>query len=348
MQVLERSDELAEIAQSLQRSGNRVGLVPTMGFLHRGHLSLVERARTECDSVVVTIFVNPLQFGEGEDFDVYPRDVQGDLTKLEDAGVDFVFVPTVEQMYPEPVAAGVSGATATTVLVRGISELWEGASRPGHFEGVATVVAKLFALVGRCRAYFGDKDYQQLLLIRRMARDLLFPVEVVGCSTIREPDGLALSSRNVRLSGPERRAACVLSRALLDGARDVQSGETRPRSVVEKMQRIVLGEPLASLEYAAAVDAWTLEVPEKLVGDVRLIIAARVGSVRLIDNVGVIAPTTAEVSRIQQGTFGVCSVEDRELEPVEATVLVGVGQAGEQASGVAGVKSNHQVNRQER
>jgi pantoate--beta-alanine ligase len=268
----------------------------------------MERAKVECDSVIATVFINPLQFGDGEDFDSYPRDVDGDLRKLDSAGVDVVFVPPVEEMYPVLSPSDHSGSSHSlnsrssshsrissdhpgqcapdfsTVRVGSIAGSWEGATRPGHFEGVATIVAKLFALVGPCRAYFGEKDYQQLLVVRKMARDLLFPVEVVGCATVRDQDGLALSSRNVRLGPAERRAASVLKRSLAAAARDIERGETDPGRVALRMRELITREPLASLVYAAAVDARTLEAPERLEGEVRLIVAARIGSVRLIDN----------------------------------------------------------------
>lgn len=294
MQVVERTADLGVIAASQQRSGRRIGLVPTMGSLHEGHLSLVDRAKAECESVIVTVFVNPLQFGEREDFDSYPRDSDSDLAKLRAVGVDVAFVPPVGEMYPGLLprhrASSRPGQCApdhSTVSVGSIAALWEGATRPGHFEGVATIVAKFFALVRPSRAYFGEKDYQQLLVVQKMARDLLFPVEVVGCATVRDRDGLALSSRNARLSPAERQAASVLNRSLSVAARDIELGETDPSRVALRMSEVIAGEPLASLVYAAAVDARTLEVPDRLEGDVRLIVAAHVGPVRLIDNMGV-------------------------------------------------------------
>src|SRR5271163_4894261 len=212
VQVVETAAGCREALQQARGAGHSVGLVPTMGALHAGHVSLMARARAECDTVAVSIFVNPLQFGDPDDVAHYPRTLQRDLAVCAKAGVDVVFVPSVTEMYPswpEPVA--------TTVSVRGVSEGWEGASRPGHFDGVATVVAKLLSIAGPCRAYFGEKDYQQLAVVRQMSADLALPVTVVGCPIVREPDGLALSSRNVRLSPEEHRAAAVLSRALAAG-----------------------------------------------------------------------------------------------------------------------------------
>ena len=192
--------------------GQTVGLVPTMGALHGGHASLIARAATECEHVAVTIFVNPLQFDDPDDMVRYPRALDADVEACRAAGASIVFAPPVAEMY-----AGGPAAVSTVVAVDGLSETWEGASRPGHFAGVTTVVAKLFAMAGRCHAYFGEKDFQQLAVIRRMTSDLSFPVTVVGCPTVRESDGLAMSSRNVRLSAPERAAAVVLWDAFAPG-----------------------------------------------------------------------------------------------------------------------------------
>jgi pantoate--beta-alanine ligase len=276
VRVIETLEELTRTLEKERASGRRVGLVPTMGALHAGHLSLVERARAECDTVVLTIFVNPLQFDCREDLEKYPRDDADDLEKARRARVDDVFLPAVEEMYPDRVL--------TSVRVSGLTEGLEGASRPGHFDGVATVVAKIFAAVGACRAYFGEKDYQQLLVVRRLAADLSFPIEVVGCETVREADGLALSSRNVRLAPAERAAAPVLFLALQAGRRAVDAGEHRPERIARAMADVVGAEPLARIDYAEAVDAADLSVPAIFEGDVRLLVAAHIGSTRLIDN----------------------------------------------------------------
>ena len=225
-----------------------------MGALHDGHISLVARARRECDVVAVSIFVNPLQFGDPEDIARYPRTLERDLLVCAEAGADVVFVPTVPEMYPTWPAP-----PSTTVSVRGVSEHWEGASRPGHFDGVATVVSKLFSVAGPCRAYFGLKDFQQLAVVRQMVLDLALPVEVVGCPIVREADGLALSSRNVRLGSAEREAATVLSRALAAGRAAVDAGERSGAAVGRAMRAVVATEPLVGLDYAVAVDAVTLE-----------------------------------------------------------------------------------------
>ena len=259
-------------------AGRTVGLVPTMGFLHAGHRSLIERARAENDTVVVSIFVNPLQFNPGEDFDDYPRDLARDLQVCAEAGADVAFVPDLHEMYPEPVA--------TTVHVGTLADVLCGTSRAGHFDGVATVVAKLFSIMGQCSAYFGEKDFQQLTIVSRLAADLSLPVRVVGCPTVREPDGLALSSRNAYLSEAERSQAPVLRRALEAGAALVESGETRPAAVEAEMSAMIATAPRARVDYAAAVSASTLTAEGPLQGDVRLLVAVRFGKARLIDNIG--------------------------------------------------------------
>jgi pantoate--beta-alanine ligase len=268
-------------------AGRSVGFVPTMGFLHDGHVSLMRAARRETDVVVTSIFVNPLQFAAHEDLDDYPRDLERDTALAEGAGVDVLFVPPAAEMYPQ--------AVATTVSVAGASEGFEGASRPTHFAGVATVVAKLFSIVGPCRAYFGEKDFQQLAVVRRMASDLSMPVEVVGCETVREDDGLAMSSRNAYLSPEERAAAPVVHRALCAGAAAVLAGERDPAAVRSTMVAVVEAEPLAELDYADVVLADDLSVPSTLdpatvPADLRLLAAVRFRSARLIDNLGVTAP----------------------------------------------------------
>jgi pantoate--beta-alanine ligase len=262
-------------------AGRVVGLVPTMGALHEGHTSLMTRARAECDVVAVSIFVNPLQFGDPEDIAHYPRTLERDLAVCAASDADVVFVPSVAEMYPSWPAA-----PSTTVSVRSVSEPWEGASRPGHFDGVATVVAKLFAIAGPCRAYFGLKDFQQLAVVRRMARELSLPVQVVGCPIVREADGLALSSRNVRLSATEREASTALSRALAAGRAALAGGERSGAAVARAMQAVVAAVPLVALDYAVLVEADTLEEVATVTdqGSLRLLIAAQVGPIRLIDN----------------------------------------------------------------
>jgi pantoate--beta-alanine ligase len=272
---------LRSMLDAERAAGRRVGFVPTMGYLHEGHASLIRRARAESDVVVVSIFVNPLQFGAGEDLDAYPRDLDRD-TRLADAeGTDVLFTPSVGEMYPRPVL--------TTVSVAEVSAPLEGAARPTHFDGVSTVVAKLFAIVGPCAAYFGEKDFQQVAVVRRMVADLSMPVDVVACPTVRERDGLALSSRNAYLTPAERAAAPVVHRALQAGAALVMSGERDPTVVRTLMAEVVQAEPLAELDYTEVVGADSFTVPDPLAGDLRLLAAVRFGRARLIDNVGVTA-----------------------------------------------------------
>jgi pantoate--beta-alanine ligase len=232
---------------------------------------------------LVSIFVNPLQFGAGEDLELYPRDLERDLELCRDAGASLVLTPSVDEMYPLGVP------TLTEVSVRDLSVTMEGASRPTHFAGVATVVAKLFAIAGPCRAYFGEKDWQQLAVVRRMALDLSFPVEVVGCPTVREPDGLAMSSRNAYLTREERTAAPVLHRALTAGVSAIDDGARDRAAVMSLMQTTIEAEPLAGFDYAEVVDAATLQPVDPLRGNLRLLVAARLGRARLIDNEGATA-----------------------------------------------------------
>ena len=260
-------------------AGKTVGLVPTMGFLHEGHRSLMRHARAETDFVVVSIFVNPTQFGPNEDLARYPRDLEGDLAACREEGVDAVFVPSVAEMYP-------TGA-ATTVHVDGVTEGLCGDHRPGHFDGVTTIVAKLFAITGPCHAYFGRKDAQQLAVVTRMAADLDLPVAVVGCPLVREADGLARSSRNAYLSEADRRAAPILFQALRAAAGTVVAGERDPRRVVASVREVVASEPAVELEYVEVRDAATIAPIARLDGSVLLALAARVGATRLIDNVGI-------------------------------------------------------------
>jgi len=250
-----------------------------MGYLHEGHQSLVTRSAAENDLTVVSIFVNPLQFAEGEDYGTYPRDLERDRKMCAAAGAGLVFAPSADDMYPQ--------TPITSVTVKGLNAVLEGRVRPTHFDGVATVVAKLFAMLGPGRAYFGEKDYQQLAIIRRMTPDLSLPVEVVGCPTFRESDGLAMSSRNVYLTAEERPAATVLWRSLQTGRDAVVQGSRSPDEVEAVMAAVLAAEPKASPDYAAVVDAATLDRPDVLDGELRLLVAARVGRARLIDNLGV-------------------------------------------------------------
>jgi pantoate--beta-alanine ligase len=275
MQVLKT---IADLSRWRATATPPVGFVPTMGYLHEGHLSLVRRAQAENGSVAVSIFVNPTQFGPHEDFQRYPRDLNGDLTLLDSAQVDAVFTPEVTEIYP-------TGAS-TLVDVEALSSMLEGASRPGHFRGVATVVCTLFHLVQPNRAYFGEKDYQQLQVIQRMVHDLRMPIELVGCPTIREPDGLAMSSRNMYLSPPERRAAVALSRALLQAERLFKDGVLDVSSLQAEVQQILDQEPLIRTDYVAIVHPQTLQPMITMASEGAVIcLAVWIGRTRLIDNI---------------------------------------------------------------
>jgi pantoate--beta-alanine ligase len=262
-----------------REAGQVVGLVPTMGALHDGHVRLIEQARAEAGFVVVSIFVNPTQFGPAEDFARYPRTLDRDRARCEEAGADLIFVPSGATMYPR-------GAGATFVEVPGLSDVLEGASRPGHFRGVTTVVLKLFEIVRPDFSVFGQKDFQQQLLIRRMVEDLNLPAAIRVVPTVREPDGLALSSRNRYLDPDDRRAAPVLSRALRDAARAVAGGERRGDRVRQILNETIESEPRAALDYAEVADADTLEPLPLLTPDRRAValLAVRIGPTRLIDN----------------------------------------------------------------
>ncbi|MEM9467081.1 MAG: pantoate--beta-alanine ligase [Actinomycetota bacterium] len=277
---------IAEVRAELdahRAAGRSIGFVPTMGYLHAGHRSLMEASVAANDRTIVSIFVNPLQFAAGEDLESYPRDLERDSEVCAAAGVDLIFAPSVEEMYPRPMATVVEVPTVAAPL--------EGASRPEHFAGVATVVAKLFSIAGPCRAYFGEKDWQQVAVVTRMAADLSIPVEVVPCPTLREPDGLAMSSRNVYLTADERAQAPVLRRALDAGLARIAEGETNPAAIEAAMAGVVAEASLGTLDYVAAVQADTLVVDGALHDEIRLLLAVRFGRARLIDNDGGTVPT---------------------------------------------------------
>ena len=266
----------AELRGALAGAPRTIGLVPTMGWLHDGHRSLIRRARTENATSVLTIFVNPRQFNRPDDFTLYPRNEARDIAIAEEEGIDVVWAPPVEEVYP----AGFD----TTVEVGAVARPLEGAARPGHFDGVATVVAILFALVGADRAYFGQKDAQQVMVIRQMARDLALPTAVVALSTVREADGLAVSSRNVHLSAPERAAAPVLRRALLAARDRYAVGERSGDALRSAMREVLKAEPLAEADYVSVADAGTLEELTAVDRPALLSLAVRIGDTRLIDN----------------------------------------------------------------
>jgi pantoate--beta-alanine ligase len=270
-----RARTVAEV-RAWRRSKDSLGFVPTMGALHAGHLSLVERARRENDAVAASVFVNPTQFGPNEDLSRYPRRLEEDADLLRAAGCDLLFAPPVEEMYPE--------GAETFVVPGSVAGPLEGERRPGHFRGVATVVLELLNIVAPTRAYFGEKDAQQLAVIQRMVADLRVDVAIVPCPIVREPDGLAMSSRNAYLSAEERRAATVLHRALRVGEHAWQAGERTGDALRALLGRTIAEEPLARLDYASAADPASFREVETATGPVRLLLAVRVGNTRLIDN----------------------------------------------------------------
>ena len=277
MDVIEAAADLRRATDPWHREGDQVGLVPTMGALHEGHASLIRRAREECTRVVVTVFVNPAQFGPDEDLDTYPRSEERDLEVCGRLGVDVVWMPPVEEVYPPGLALPEPDPGP-------VGETFEGAARPGHFRGVLKVVHRLFDLTGPCRAYFGEKDAQQLFLVRRMVEELSLPVELCACPTVRAPDGLALSSRNDRLGPEEREQAGCLFLALSEAAGLARAGERDSAVLVAAMAREVGATPLARLDYAAVVDEGTFEPAGTMDAVTRAIVAARFPSARLIDN----------------------------------------------------------------
>ncbi len=274
--VFHEPRQLHQAVRQVQADGQRVGLVPTMGALHEGHLSLVEESQKRCDLTVVTIFVNPTQFAPGEDFDRYPRTLETDLKLLSRFDPVWVLVPPVEAMYPP--------GSSTVVQAPSVATLWEGAHRPGHFDGVATIVLKLFLAVPADMAFFGQKDFQQVRVIQEMVRDLNVPIEIVRCPTIREADGLALSSRNRYLSDEQRQVALSLSRSLAQAESLIAQGEQQAQVVRRRMLDTLQAAGVSSIDYVAIADPETLESVETISPPVVILIAARVGATRLIDN----------------------------------------------------------------
>lgn len=277
LQVITGVEAMRAAVRGLQRGGETVGFVPTMGALHEGHLSLVDAAAAECDRVVASIFVNPTQFGPSEDFTKYPRPLERDLDLLRERGCDLVFVPEAAEMYPQ--------GYGTSIDVGPVAVPWEGAARPGHFAGVATVVLKLFECVPADRAYFGRKDYQQTLVVKRMVADLNLPIDVRVCPIVRDADGLALSSRNVFLSPEERRRALALSQSLRLAEEIISGGERDALVVRERMLALIASVGGMGVEYVAIVRDGTVDEVAQIDGPVTIAVAARVGTTRLIDNV---------------------------------------------------------------
>jgi pantoate--beta-alanine ligase len=282
MQIIRDMSDLGTALREWRKVGETIALVPTMGALHAGHIALVDAARAKAGRVVASIFVNPLQFGPSEDLDRYPRQEAEDSKLLERHGCDLLWTPTADQLYPP--------GFSTTVSVSGISERWDGAARPGHFAGVATVVAKLFTAVHPDLAFFGEKDFQQLAVIRRMTTDLGLGVAIPGVPTVRDADGLALSSRNAYLSADERERALALPRSLHEAAADIIRGDT-VETVLDGARRKLSSSGFSPIDYFALVDAATLEPLNSPSGEMRLIAAATIGSTRLIDNIRVVSDT---------------------------------------------------------
>ncbi len=279
MLVIDSIKACRDAVHALSQMQGRVGFVPTMGALHRGHLSLIEIARKHCDAVVVSIFVNPTQFSPDEDFDAYPRPMDEDLRACSQSGVDLVFAPTAAIMYPQ--------TPRTTIHVTGLSDGLCGRLRAGHFDGVATVVTKLFGIVPAQAAFFGDKDYQQLAVVRQLVRDLNIPIEIVGCPIVREASGLAMSSRNAYLSSEQRTQAASLSCALFQAREQVKAGERCAATLTEAMRRTILEAGVKQIEYMEVVHPDSLVNVESITDSARICLAVRIGSCRLIDNIGV-------------------------------------------------------------
>lgn len=274
MKVIKKIDELKEVLKDFKSEGKSIGLVPTMGFLHKGHASLIKKAVSENDIVVVSDFVNPIQFGPNEDLEAYPRDINADSKLCEDLGADFIFNPEPSEMYHDKKAF---------VDIEGLSDNLCGARRAGHFRGVCTVCTKLFNIVGPNRAYFGQKDAQQLAIIKKLVFDLNIPVEIVACPIVREDDGLAMSSRNTYLSADERKAALCLSKAIFEGEKMAKEGFS-VKEVLEKMEEIISSEKLAKIDYIKAVDLETIKDVDNFYKDTLVAIAVYIGKTRLIDN----------------------------------------------------------------
>jgi pantoate--beta-alanine ligase len=275
--ICNKIEDIRAALRAARREGKRIGLVPTMGALHEGHLSLVRAARSKCDVIAVSIFVNPTQFGPNEDYSKYPRTFDNDCELLQKEGVDSVFAPSVEEMYP--------GGAATYVIVEGMTDRLCGRSRPGHFRGVTTVVSKLFHIVEPDLAFFGQKDAAQVAIIKRMVRDLNMPVEIVVCPIVRESDGLAMSSRNAYLTAEQRKSALVLSRALRRVQQAFDQGERNAAKLIEAGKQVIAEEPWVRLDYLEIVDPETLEEVEIMSSKTLIAVAGFLGTTRLIDNV---------------------------------------------------------------
>jgi len=276
MDVIRRIEDIRRILLKLKAEGKKIGFVPTMGYLHKGHMSLVERAKKDCDVVVLSIFVNPLQFGINEDYDIYPRDISRDTQLAESAQVDYIFYPGAKEMYPK--------GFSTFVNVENLTEVLCGARRPGHFKGVTTIVLKLLNIISPHRAYFGQKDAQQVTVIRRMVRDLNIPIEIMTVPIKRERDGLAISSRNEYLSKEERKQATCLYESLKMAEKMILQGERKSEKINKVMSKSILDHRLASVDYIEIVDSQTLKKIKTIKGKILIALAVKIGKTRLIDN----------------------------------------------------------------
>ena len=277
MQLIKQISDMRNYINRIEKE-KKIGFVPTMGYLHQGHLSLIKKARQDCDEVVVSIFVNPTQFGAGEDYQGYPRDLSRDIELCRQEGVDVVFTPSREEMYPD--------GYSTLVKVEGeLSSTLEGSSRPDHFQGVCTILTKLFNIIRPDFSYFGEKDYQQALVVKRLVRDLNLRTQIVVLPTVREKDGLAVSSRNSYLNKEERCAATILHQSLEKAKQLIKGGKRDPELVVSKMKDLIKAEPLAEIDYVAVVDPETLRKVERIGKEVLVAVAVKIGGTRLIDNV---------------------------------------------------------------
>ncbi len=274
--IIDSINEMKEYSRRQKKSGRSIGFVPTMGYLHEGHISLIKASRNDNDITVMSIFVNPAQFGENEDFASYPRDLERDLAMAGQAGVEAVFVPRATMMYPD--------GFNTYIDVRGVTEVLCGKSRPGHFTGVATIVLKLFNIIQPDKAYFGQKDAQQTVVIKQMTRDLDMDVKIIVCPIVREEDGLAMSSRNVYLSSEERRAATILFKSLNAASEMILNGQVSAKTVADSIRKMIESEPLATIDYIEILDAAKLQRVDRLKGRIIIALAVKFGSTRLIDN----------------------------------------------------------------
>jgi pantoate--beta-alanine ligase len=277
VKIINKINQMKKYAQRAREQGKTIGLVPTMGYLHRGHLSLMRRARKENDLLLISIFVNPAQFGEGEDYNKYPRDLKGDKKLAREVGTDLIFTPSVRQMYPR--------GYSTFVNEEKLSPYLCGLSRPLFFRGVTTVVTKLFNIISPTRAYFGKKDFQQLVIIKRMAKDLNLEVKIISLPLVREKDGLALSSRNSYLNKKERKSSLVLHKSLEKARKMIKSGERDSRKIISRMKRMIREEKPAKIDYLKICDSETLEEVKRIKGRTLVALALRIGKTRLIDNI---------------------------------------------------------------